>query len=267
MLKEIKKIRETIKTKEEELEVATNQHQQFLDQVAEPKFTEAVANFFNGFSSKDVTLKVSSSGRSISFLRPEDGSSYDKELMSLYVREDWNTGELEKIDTSVYSTSDNSLFELERLQLVGEVASILIDFQDDILAALNQCRVSLLDEKKALRDARSVLEQEINSLEVKINSMFLGAAEEKLNSEEGMVFDKERRGAVDVAWDNRIAGIRRARILSKTASGKSATLELTTESWWKDETEIVTTYKNVRMSNVSELLHQYRDRVLDVSVK
>ena len=97
--------------------------------------------------------------------------------------------------------------------------------------------------------------------------MFLDAAEEKLNSEEGMVFDKEGRGAVDVAWDHRIAGIRRARILSKTASGKSATLELTTESWWKDETEIVTTYKNVRMSNVSELLHQYRDRVLDFTVK
>ena len=148
MLKEIKKIRETIKTKEEELEVAIKQHQQFLDEVAEPKFTEAVANFFNGFSSKDVTLKVSSSGRSISFLRPEDGSSYDKELMSLYVREDWNTGELEKIDTSVYSTSDNSLFELERLQLVGEVASILIDFQDDILAALNQCRVVFIRTRR-----------------------------------------------------------------------------------------------------------------------
>ena len=267
MLKEIKKIRETIKTKKEELEVAIKQHQQFLDEVAEPKFTETAANFFNGFSSKDVTLKVSSSGRSISFLRPEAGSSYDKELMSLYVREDWNTGELEKIDTSVYSTSDNSLFELERLQLVGEVASILIDFQDDILAALNQCRESLKDEKKALRDTRSLLEQEINSLEAEINGIFLDAAEEKLNSEEGMVFDKKYRGAVDVAWDHRINGIRRARIVSKTTSDKSATLELTTESWWKDETEIVTTYKNVRMSNVNELLHQFRDKVLDVTVK
>lgn len=262
MLKEVKKIRETIKTKEEKLEVAIKQHQEFLDQVAEPKFTEAAANFFNGFSSEDVTLKVSSSGRSISFLRPEAGSSYDRELMTLYVREDWNTGELEKIDTSVYSTSDNSLFELERLQLVGEVASILIDFEDDILAAFNQCRESLKDEKKALRASRSILEGEINSLEAEINQMFLDAAEEKLNSEEGMVFDKERRGRVDVAWDHEIRGIRRARILSKTASGKSATLELTTESWWKDETEVVNTYKNVRMSNVDALLHQYRDKVL-----
>lgn len=263
MLKEIKKIRETIKTKENQLQVAKEQYQQFLDQVAIPKFTETAANFFNGFSSEDVYAKVSSSGTSISFLRPEAGSSYDKELMTLYIREDWKTGELEKIDTSIYSTSDNSLFELERLQLVGEVASILIDFQDDILAALNQCRESLLDEKKALRAARSILEEEINSLEAEINGIFLDAAEEKLNSEEGMVFDKKYRGAVDVAWDNRINGIRRARILSKTASGKSATLELTTESWWKDETEIVTAYKNVRMSNVNELLYQFRDKVLE----
>ena len=267
MLKEVKTIRETIKTKEDQLEVAIKQHQEFLDKVAEPKFTEAITNFFNGFSLEDVTIKVGSGGRSISFLRPEAGSSYNKELMTLYVREDWNTGELEKIDTSVYSSSDNSLFELERLQLVGEVASTLIDFQDDILAALNQCRESLLDEKKALRDARSVLEQEINSLEVKINNMFLRAAEERLNSEEGMVFEKEGRGRVDVAWDHEIRGIRRARILSKTASGKSATLEVTTESWMPEDKDTVRTFKNVRMSNVNSLLHQYRDKVLDFAVK
>ena len=263
MLKEIKKIRETIKTKEEKLEVAIKQHQEFLDQVAEPKFTEAVTNFFNGFSSEDVYVKVSSSGKSITFLRPQAESNYDKELMNLYIRDNWETGELEKIDTSVYSTSDNSLFELERLQLAGEVASILIDFEDDILASLNQCRESLLDKKKALRAARSILEREICSLEAEINQMFLDAAEEKLNSEEGMVFDKERRGVVDVAWDYTVRSIKRARILSKTASGKSATLELTTESWDPEEEDIVRTFKNVRMTNVDTLLYQFRDKVLE----
>ena len=101
------------------------------------------------------------------------------------------------------------------------------------------------------------------TIECQDSEYILDAAEEKLNSEEGMVFDKKYRGAVDVAWDHRINSIKRARILSKTASGKSATLELTTESWWKDETEIVTTYKNVRMSNVNELLYQFRDKVLE----
>lgn len=262
MLKGVKKIRETIKTKEEKLHFAREQHQQFLDEVAEPKFKEALINFFNGFSSEDVTIKVSSSGRSISFLRPEANSSYDKELMTLYVREDWKTGELEKIDTSVYSTSDNSLFELERLQLVGEVASILIDFEDDILASLNQCRESLLDEKKALRAARSVLEQEINSLEEKLNQIFLDKAEEELNSEEGMVFSKEGRGRIDVAWDYEVSHIKRARILSKTTSGKSATLELTTGNWNPEGQDIVRTFKNVRMTNVNDLLYQFRDKVL-----
>lgn len=263
MLKEVKTIRETIKTKEKELQVAREQYQQFLDKVVKPKFTEAATNFFSGFSSEDVTVKVSSSGRSITFLRPEAGLSYDKELMTLYVREDWKTGELEKIDTTVYSSSDNSLFELERLQLVGEVASILIDFEDDILASLMQCRESLKDQRKALRGACITLEVELNSLEAEVNQMFLDEAEEKLNSEEGMVFDKKGRGRVDVAWSYTITSIKRARILSKTASGKSATLELTTESWYRDEPEIVNTYKNVRMSNVNELLYQFRDKVLE----
>ena len=263
MLKEVKTIRETIKTKEKELQVAREQHQEFLDKVAEPKFTKTVTTFFNGFSSEDVYVKVSSGGRSITFLRPEAGLSYDKEVMSLYVREDWETGEFEKIDSSVYSTSDNSLFELERLQLVGEVASILIDFEDDILAALNQCKESLKDQRKVLRDARMTLEQEIQSLEAKVNSIFLDVAEEKLNSEEGMVFDKEGRGRVDVAWDYTIGGVKKARILSKTASGKSATLELTSESWDPKEEDLVRTFKNVRMSNVDALLYQFRDRVLE----
>ena len=263
MLKEVKTIRETIKTKEGELQVAREQYQQFLDQVAKVKYKEVVDSFFNDLPSEDIYTKVGSTGESILFLRPHADYSYDRELMNVYPRADWKTGEFDKITTSVYSTSEDSLFELERLQLVGQVATTLIDFQDDLIAALNQCRESLKDQRKALRVACTTLEEEIHSLEAEVNQIFLDEAEEKLNSEEGMVFDKKYRGAIDVAWNYRINGIRRARILSKTASGKSATLELTTESWWKDGTEIVNTYKNVRMSNVNELLYQFRDKVLE----
>ena len=263
MLKRVKTIRETIKTKEGELQAAREQYQQFLDKVAKVKFKEVADSFFNDFSSEDIYTKVSSTGESISFLRTHAEYSYDKDLMIIYPRTNWKTGEFTDIQTSVYSTNDDSLFELERLQLVGQVATTLIDFQDDIIAALNECRESMEDQRRALRVTCTTLEEEIHSLEAEVNGMFLDEAEEKLNSEEGMVFDKKYRGAIDVAWDHRINGIRRARILSKTASGKSATLELTTESWWKDETEIVTTYKNVRMSNVNELLYQFRDKVLE----
>ncbi len=262
MLKEVKKIEKAVKIKEGKLQVAREQYAEFLDQVAKTKYKEVVDSFFNGFSSEDVYTKVGTTGESITFLRPCAELNYDKELMMVYPRTDWHTGEFTDIQTSVYSTSDNSLFELERLQLVGEVSSILIDFQDDILAALTQCQVSLRDRKKVLRDACRTLEAEIQSLEAESNNILIEAAKEKLNSKEGMVFDKEARGAMDVAWDHEIRSIKRARILSKTASGKSATVELTTENWWKDEGDIVTTYKNVRMSNVDVLLYQYRDKVL-----
>lgn len=264
MLKEVKKIEKDIKIKEGKLQVAREEYAEFLDQVAKTKYKEVVDSFFNGFSSEDVYTKVGATGESITFLRPCDESSYDKELMMIYPRTDWDTGEFTDIQTSVYSTSDNSLFELERLQLVGEVSSILIDFQDDILAALTQCQVSLRGRKKVLRDACMTLEAEIQSLEAESNNILIEAAKEKLNSEGGMLFDKEGKARVDVAWDYTVGGVKKARILSKTASGKSATLELTSESWDPKEGDLVRTFKNVRMSNVDALLYQYRDKVLVV---
>ena len=62
--------------------------------------------------------------------------------MDLRLRTDWKTGEITDVTTSVYSTSDNSLWELERLQLVGQVASVLIDYKDDFMAEMMSFKLS-----------------------------------------------------------------------------------------------------------------------------
>ena len=88
------------------------------------------------------------------------------------------------------------------------------------------------------------------------NQTFLDKAETLLNGE-GLVFDKEKKGSIDLRWDWTLRGITSAKILSKTASGKSADIEIST---YGEEPRV---YEKVRMSNIDVLTWQYRDYVIN----
>ena len=64
-----------------------------------------------------------------------------REIMTVYFREDWETKEFTELNTSVYSSSEDSQWELERLTTVGAVANVLLSHYDDILAALNTIKL------------------------------------------------------------------------------------------------------------------------------
>ena len=56
----------------------------------------------------------------IEIRRPHPDYTYSKELITLYFRKDVrNDNEVNKINTSFYSTSENSPFELNRMILLG----------------------------------------------------------------------------------------------------------------------------------------------------
>ena len=88
------------------------------------------------------------------------------------------------------------------------------------------------------------------------NQTFLDKAKDLLNAE-GLVFDKEKKGTIDIKWDWTLRGITSAKILSKTASGKSADIEISTYG------ETPRVYEKVRTSNIEALLWQYRDYVIN----
>ena len=184
-----------------------------------------------------------------------DQYDYDKELITIRFRDDWNTGEFINIETSMYSTNDNSQWELERIYTAGEVAKVLLDHGDDILAAVNNTKDAYAEKYNEARDARWSVEADIQKLKDEKNQSYLDIAREKLNGE-GLVFEGNQKGAIDLRWDFTIRGITSAKILSKTASGKSADIEIAT---WDNEPR---TYEKVRMSNIEYLLTQYRDNVI-----
>ena len=155
----------------------------------------------------------------------------------------------------MYSTNDNSQWELERLFTAGEVAKVLLDHGDDIIAKFNSYKDSFAEEYKAAKDAKWSCEGDIQKLKDEKNQTFLNKAESLLNGE-GLVFDGDKKGAIDLRWDWTLRGITSAKIVSTTASGKSADIEI---SQYGEEPR---KYEKVRMSNIDALKWQYRDYVL-----
>lgn len=252
-------IKKIIETKKNELEVAYEAIKIHNETVVNPGYKAVADKYFNDFTSEDIYTKVSNDGETVYFLRPHVDYNYDKDVMELRLSTDWKTGEYTDVRTSVYSTSDNSLWELERLQLVGQVASVLIDYKDDFMAEMMSFRTSTNKEAKQLRKVGYDIEKDIRNCEGEITSIEREETVAKLNGK-GLVFGEGKKGSIDLKWNWTLRNVNSARIVSTTASGKSADIEIQSYDY-KPEV-----YKNVRMSNIESLIWQYRDYVLKAAI-
>ena len=252
-------ITKIIETKNNELEVAYEAIKTHNETVVNPGYKVIIDKYFNDFGNEEIYTKVSNDGETVTFLRPHVDYNYPKDLMDLRLRTDWKTGEITDVTTSVYSTSDNSLWELERLQLVGQVASVLIDYKDDFMAEMMSFKEACKKESKAVRQVGYDIEKDIRECNKEIDRMHTEAAEELLNGK-GLEFGT-KLASVDVSWNNNVRRVSKARIVGKTPSGKSADLEVTTT--YGDNQENVYLFKKVRMTNLNTLVSQYKTYVIN----
>lgn len=244
-----------IEKKKIELKEVTKAYNEF-DKKRDSMYFGIIQEYFGGeFTLDDVYFKHNY-GTSFELKRPHDQYDYDKELITLRFKDDWKTGEFTEIETSMYSTNDNSQWELERLFTAGEVAKVLLDHGDDILAKFNSYKDSFAEEHKVVRDAKWSVEADIEKLKNEKNQTYLDIAQGLLEGE-GLNFEGDRKASIDLRWDWTISGITSAKILSKTASGKSADIEIGTYGLEPRK------YDKVRMSNINSLLWQYRDFVIN----
>ena len=198
--------------------------------------------------------------------RKDPDGKYNKEIVGVsFATKDWRDEEVDKIETSFYSTSENSEFELKRMITLGRVAMIILDFKDDIIAGYNQIkedfRPHLLMEHTKLGASSTAIkecEREINAIRRnEIQSLLDG---------EGVVFSiteqSHRNPRLEVRYNWDIRDIRMLKVISKTPSGLSAKIEVTrVASVWKEgsenETELkeyVDTFEKVRMSNIESFV-------------
>jgi len=227
-----------------------------IEKKRDAQYFEVIQEYFGGEFTLDDVYFHHDYGTTFVVKRPHKEYNYDKEMITLRFRDDWKTGEFTNIETSMYSTNDNSQWELERLYTAGEVAKVLLDHGDDIIAKFNSYKDSFAEEYSKARTAKWSCEGDIQKLKDEKNQTFLDKAEALLEGE-GLVFDKEKKGTIDLRWDWTLRGITSAKILSKTASGKSADIEISTYG------ETPRVYEKVRTSNIDALLWQYRDYVIN----
>ena len=187
-----------------------------------------------------------------------------REIMTVYFREDWETKEFTKLETSVYSSSEDSRWELERLITVGSVANVLLDYYDDILAALNTVKAEWSERyNNAFTDLRKA-DSMINHWNNEKNKIYLDHAEELLMGE-GLTFPG-KLGSFELRWDLNINAIRNIRVIDTSVSGKTCTIEV--EQYWSYHDELQKrTFEKVRVSKLSDLYWQYRDYVLLADLK
>lgn len=228
---------------EEQLKQANEVRQEF-EKARGDKYFEIIQKYFGGeFDLEDVYIK-NSWGTSYEVLRPREGYNYDKELMTIRIDDSWRTNEFVTIKTSMYSTSEDGTWELERLITCGEVAKVLLDFSDDIVAEFNTVR----DEFSAsISEACSKvwkLENEIKQLASE-KTQFEIERKMSLLETTGLEFNKPVN--LDVRWDWTVRNINKARITAKTKSGKSASLSLETLHG-----EV--TVDNVRIDKINSIL-------------
>ena len=200
---------------------------------------------------------------------PSSTSKWKKEILTLYFKsKDWRSSEINQIDTSFYSTSDNSLFELQRMLLIGKVGEILIDHSDDIIAGHNKITSdyagTLRKAEMAVQELELVLRafgKEIEDIENKViqDKIDTGCVEFKMRDDNPRTLPN-----LDIRWDWDLNNIQKIEILSKTASGLSANIKVKRcfkQYDYDNEDEGVTkliyqedTFDKVRMSKINHMI-------------
>ena len=248
-------IDQIIEKKNEELKELTKTYVE-VEKKRDAMYFEIIQEYFGGEFTLDDVYFHHDYGTTFVVKRPHKEYNYDKEMITLRFKDDWRTEEFTDIETSMYSTNDNSQWELERLVTAGEVAKVLLDHGDDIIAKFNSYKELFSEEYGAAQKAKWSCEADISKLKDEKNQSFLDIAKSLLEGD-GLVFTKEKKGTIDIKWDWTLRGVTSAKILSKTTSGKSADIEISQYG------EAPRLYEKVRMSNIDVLLWQYRDYVIN----
>ena len=267
-MKKVKLIEEIISKKQAEKKEFVQKRQKItLDKRVD--LTEAMEYFFPEILNDSTHLEVSDNY--VYFKRKHEDYTYPKDVLTLCLKgKSWRDEEIDRIETSFYSTTDDSKFELERMILLGNVAKILLDYSDDIIANWN-CVVKKY--KDILSDAHKKVwskEKEITTLENEIAQIKKAAREKDLfnNGVEFKKGDYYDRISLDVRWDYRIYGIKGVKVTRVTPSGKSYDLDLRiNRRRWNEKTELYEDFiedrkvKSVRADNVWSMINMNRDKI------
>lgn len=250
-----------LNAKEEKLQVKKDKafdRMRDLEKKRDIEICSFVKNYFEGIETdlEDVVYEESTSYMEISckgqpFVKEvwdEKKDDYVKvtkygkdRIATIYFDGDsWSSKEDDRfinMGISTYSASDKySQFQLNRFIYLGEVAKVIADFKDDILAGMNKIYES---KKKAIQKANlenAKLRSEIDKVQTDRENYKHDVIIRDL--EKGITITSEKLPYLQVRFDWGVGSIKGAKITRRSYSGKSFDLELLrTGRRWNNETE------------------------------
>lgn len=222
-------------------------------------------------------MSIEASDRGVKIERNIEGK-WNKELITIYFQKESysSDAEITKLEPSFYSTVVDSTFELERMVLIGSIGKVLLSDYDKILERVNQIVDYTKQEREECLDKRYDLDSKISKIRSSIREIEKQQLFDKFEKE-GLEFkvNKERpfkMPSIVIRFDCSVNRIKSIKLIDKTKSGKSGTLEIVTYSKaWNNVTKqhddqfTVDVYKNVRMDNIESFLDEYADKSISAS--
>lgn len=189
--------------------------------IAEQRAVNAMlTQCFTGLA-QDVEIEVVRG--SVYFKMPHPNYSYNKELFSLYLRENWRDEgqKYSGMDVSYYTTSTKAedAWEMKRLQLLGKVAEIVERCHSDILTAANNVIAGFKDQYAPINAQLRILREGIRDIDERIAVL----EKEKIAfdlKKDGVTFDSGMNIQLKYSYSPWIKSIK---LTDFSKSGKKAT--------------------------------------------
>ena len=191
-----------------------------------------------------------------------DGEQYNYAQEILSISRSEYGEEMTGFNLNTYSTTVDNNFEFDRLITVGKVAAFIKENRESLRTEFPKNTAYDSEVNKE----RYRIQNEIRTLQNEKSDVERAVAFAKLENE-GVEFTAERDydlPSLDIRFNWTVTRICKIKVVKKTASGKSADLEITTryKNYEGEVTEQVTTADKVRMDKVEDLVRYYRDKVV-----
>lgn len=229
--------------------------------VAEQFYDEQVAElltpYLNQFSILENGFELRVARNYFNIVRCRENESYAREMITLSVRDRYSikdeTYVLDKLDTSFYTTSENSIFELERMVVIGKVAQMLLTHSEEILAKLSELFKTKWVAVRVYTSKRWDIEKELKELRGQLASYTTAEAYEVLKG--GVTFIVGKRPLPRLTFrfnsDESLTYLKVVEI-----KGVSATIEYIPN--WSN----VVRRDKIRVKNLDIFVTYYRDLIL-----
>jgi hypothetical protein len=229
------------------------------------EYHQAVLPFLQDVINPTIQVEINYSYQLSVYLKPVDNTITWSNLCEIYYRVGYRgdpeqetfTGlELSYYTTGAETTNDRGKYELNRLQVIGKVADLLLTKEKEMLAAAQAVYDKYKDSNKEfyyrLGDLQRRLTQAEDLQRQDEYENFLLTALKEITFPETVSIDMSSDSAYKADWYNIVS----FRVVERSASGKTFTIELGVKSWHNEGKVHYSTIK-VKADKLRKLYYNY----------